>query len=82
MKFGIKIYKLRSICHQSSLIRFASKAATSKQTRNDKKSKAQSKTSSLYEDMQQHANAVAPNDYKYLSETFIKIIATPTNISY
>ena len=81
MKFGIKIYKLNSICHQRSLIRFASKAATSKQ-KTDKstskqktdnaKSKKQSETSSLYEDMQQRANDVASNDYKYLSETFIK----------
>ena len=67
-----KFNRLNPVCLQTCIIRFASKATNS----NPKKEKAKPKTSSnqslLYDEMQQHANKVAPEDYKYLSETFIK----------
>ena len=67
-----KFNRLNPVCLQSCIIRFASKATNSNPKKEKAKPKTPSNQSLLYDEMQQHANKVAPKDYKYLSETFIK----------
>ena len=56
-----------------NIIRLASNEAASKQKKEKTtRKKSPSQKSDLFENMQQHAETVASDDYKYLSETFIK----------
>ena len=71
MNLANKMCKLPSV-HLKNCARSASKAVCSEQKIATFKSKSALTRSNLYKDMQEHANKVAPEDFKYLSETYVK----------
>lgn len=71
MNVAKKVYKLPPLYLQHGG-RLASTKVCSEQKAKKNVLKSALNPSSLYKDMQQHASKVAPEDFKYLSETYIK----------